>query len=410
MAADPPRRSTRNWAGWVLPLALLFALVADGASRFLSLDGLAIRSWEAMSRNAFTEGGVPFEPSRHYDNPHASGDLAASTNQPRFREYRREIFTTDAAGYRNASAFSPAHPPDAIVVGTSFSVGSGVSDDQTLPVRLGMLTGTRIYNAAGGTPSPERIRALARVLGMKKGGSVILEILEPNGFPERPHPVARLHQECVSRLGSTCLRLKGWLRASPLRIVVQRFYHRLEEDDVWLPNAASEGLMPVPRLSNGTAMLFSERGPTSCPDITDEAARDYFRWFRDELPGFQLLVIFVPGKYSVYGELSDLPRRPASNAPIAPFAQGARAAGAEPCRERIAAAVHALGIPFVDVTEPLRRAARERLASGEYLYFLDDTHWNGHGIDVAARALAARWRLGQVNNPGPAVSPAPSSP
>src|SRR6185295_7557502 len=103
------------------------ALLADGLARFASLDSFAIRAWEAVSRNAFTEGGIPFEPSKRYQNDRAYGDLAVFSNRPELREYHREVFTADAFGYRNADRFSPDNPPDAILVGTSFSVGCGVS-------------------------------------------------------------------------------------------------------------------------------------------------------------------------------------------------------------------------------------------------------------------------------------------
>jgi SGNH hydrolase-like domain, acetyltransferase AlgX len=409
--SSQPVRTRRNWAGVWVPLALVLGLAADGASRFLSIDGLAIRAWEALGRNAFTEGGVPFEPRRHYVNPRAFGDLAASLNRPANREYRREEFTTDAWGFRNARPSSVEQPPDAILVGTSFSVGSGVSDPETLAAQLERLTGARVYNAAGGTPSPERILDIARRLGMGRG-SVLLELYESNGFPERPRPVSRVHQECIARLGETCLKLKGWLRASPLQIGLQRAY-RILQDDRWLPNLSDQP-GPPPQLTDGTPMLFgNDRTPTECPEVSDAAAREYFRWFRDALPGFEVFVVLVPGKASVYGDLVTAPLRVATSGAGAerPF-PGSSAAEAPmpPCRERIGTAVTAAGLPFLDLTSTLRDAARRGYPNKRYLYFLDDTHWNRYGIGVAAEAIASRWRprspagAGNERNvdPGPA--------
>ena len=59
-----PKTFRRNWAGLIVPAILLLALVADGLTRFMSLDRFTIRSWEAMTRNVFTEGGVPHVPMR----------------------------------------------------------------------------------------------------------------------------------------------------------------------------------------------------------------------------------------------------------------------------------------------------------------------------------------------------------
>lgn len=42
------------------------------------------------------------------------------------------------------------------------------------------------------------------------------------------------------------------------------------------------------------------------------------------------------------------------------------------------------GIPMVDLTDVLER----QVQSGRQVYFPDDTHWNAHGHDVAARELA----------------------
>jgi hypothetical protein len=374
----------RNWAGIVIPLVLGAALLADGLSRFFPIDGLAIRAWEVVNRNAFTEGGIPFEPNRHYVNQRAYGDLAAALNHPNLRQYRREEFTTDAWGYRNLPSSNASAPPDVILVGSSFSVSSGVSDSDTLAAQVARMTGKRVYNAAGGPPSPTRVLEVAKRLGMRQG-LVIVEFYESNGFPERPSPPARLHQECVARLGPSCLALKGWLRVSPLEILLQRAYRVLEEDDRWLPNA-SDPFEPPPRLRDGTPMLFSERAPVFCPGIDEEAALGYFRWFRDALPGFRILVVLVPLKYSVYGDLTDLPPPPPAAGPADP---PSGAPGATLCRQRIAHAADAVGLPVIDLTEPLRRAARQEFPRHSYVYFLDDTHWNRDGIEVAAGIIAS---------------------
>ena len=362
--------SSRDWTGTLVPLVLVIGLVADGASRFLSLDVLAIRAWEAMSRNAFMEGGVPFEPSKHYVNDRSSGDLAAATNQPAFREYRREEFTSDAWGYRNATTFAPDNPPDAILVGTSFSVGSGVSDDETLAAQLGRLTHSRIYNAAGGAPVPERIRSIAERLGMKKG-TVILELLESNGVPGSPPPTPRLHQVCMSRLGTRCLTLKGWLRASPVKIATQRAYRKLE-NDLWLPNP-SANTVSVHRFPEGDAMLIPPGTNFRCRADSEEGAVTFFRSLQAGLPGLDLFVVLVPEKASVYGDPLSL---------VAP---------SERCLTHMGRALASLSIPYVDLSDRLRDAARAETSPGHRLFFLDDTHWNRFGIGTAATMIALHW-------------------
>jgi hypothetical protein len=374
-----PNSFRRNWAGLMVPAILALALLADGLSRFLSLDHFTIRAWEAMTRNAFTEGGVPLEPSKHFEKDRSYGDLAAMSNRPELREYHREVFTTDRFGYRNPDTFSRANPPDALLIGTSFSVGCGVSDDQNLAVRLGARTGQRVYNGAGSPPSPEQANAIAGRFGMKKG-TVFYEQLEPIGFPSPPPPISRVKQICYDRLGETCLRLKGWLSISPVEILSRRAYHWLE-DDVWLPNALGAGWEPVP--VDGGPMLFSESGITPCPGVTSEHARDYFRWFRDKLEGLDLFVILAPSKFMVYGSLTDANRdRPAETT---------NANAAQSCFATMGRALDELGIPYVNLTEPLHQAARDALARRRLIYFRGDTHWNAAGIDIAAGVIGDAW-------------------
>src|SRR5262249_254075 len=127
LMALPPQRFGRNWAGVMVPGILVLALLADGLSRFMSLDRFCIRAWEAMIGNGFWGGGVPLEPSKRYETDRAFGDLASASNRAELREYHREVFTSDEFGYRNLVRFSPESPPDALLTGTSFSIGCGVS-------------------------------------------------------------------------------------------------------------------------------------------------------------------------------------------------------------------------------------------------------------------------------------------
>ena len=47
------------------------------------------------------------------------------------------------------------------------------------------------------------------------------------------------------------------------------------------------------------------------------------------------------------------------------------------------------GIPVLDLSEPLVAAAERGLPRGEYVYWRDDTHWNGRGMRAVAPAIAA---------------------
>ena len=46
-------------------------------------------------------------------------------------------------------------------------------------------------------------------------------------------------------------------------------------------------------------------------------------------------------------------------------------------------------IPVVNLSAPFRSQAEKLLASDDYIYWLDDTHWNREGIRTAAEIIAA---------------------
>src|SRR5260370_12306593 len=130
--------------GRVIPRLLVAVCVLDLALRFMPIDPLTFRGWEALLR--YRAPGASFEPNRRYSNARSYGDLAAYGNLPGLRQYRTEVFTTDALGFRNLP-----HVRDeeisAILAGDSFVVGSGVSDDETLSSRLIERGGCVVYNA-----------------------------------------------------------------------------------------------------------------------------------------------------------------------------------------------------------------------------------------------------------------------
>ena len=295
-------------------------------------------------------------------------------NYREFRDYHHEVFTSDQFGFRNLDRFSPATPPDAMLIGSSFSVGSGVSDNQTLAVRLGEQTGQRVYNAGGMLTTPEEVGTVAHRFGLRRG-TVFYEVLAGHGFPPLPPPISRPKRMCVDLLGMTCLRIKGWASVSPIGIISQRAY-RWFEDDAWLPNVRAD--TSIPTLVDGIPILMSHEDFT-CPGVSAESARDYFRSFRDRLGGLDLFVLLTPSKALVYGPLID-------------GFTGAPGGGAsESCFAVMSRALDDAGVSYVDLSDPMRQAARAALARKQLLYFAGDTHWNAAGIDVAAKLVAQAW-------------------
>lgn len=62
-----------------------------------------------------------------------------------------------------------------------------------------------------------------------------------------------------------------------------------------------------------------------------------------------------------------------------------------PLLSTLATALTAAGVPALDLTDAFRERARRDLARGQYLYWLDDTHWDGAGVALAAELAGRAW-------------------
>src|SRR5437879_5077864 len=266
--------------GRVIPALLVAVLLVDIALRFASIDPLTFRAWEALERNR--PPGAAFEPNRRYYNARSYGDLAARGNFSDLRQYRPDLFTTDALGYRN-----PPHLLDAevsaILAGDSFAVGSGVSDDETLSSRLNRLGDCVVYNAGSNVDRivPDEILDVARGLHMRN--RLIIRLYAERSWNP---PIGRrlVVRTLVARMPAEARRLVGRLRGlvgvSPLQILSGRVMKAVSDGRIF-PNRYAGNIVRA-TLRNGDTMLFR-------PDEVDgfysrrEVELDYWSWLRDEL-------------------------------------------------------------------------------------------------------------------------------
>jgi acetyltransferase AlgX (SGNH hydrolase-like protein) len=367
------RSKRRMVMGTVIPRLLLLVFCGDAVMRLERVDYLSFRAWDPLT--AYRPPGAAFEPNRRFERERSYGDLAAMGNLPGLREYRTERFTTDDLGFRNRA--DPAgRRPTAIMVGDSFVVGSGVTDEDSVTSRLGTLSGCRIYNAGGVEPHPDRILDLARRVGLE-GNLVIHQYAEEYEMPAVPTGSRRFTQRALAwmsaRIGGVAGRARGRLEVSPLAILCERALKRLEDGRL-LPNRYA-GRVVRGRLVNGDAMLFLAYfvGKLQAPRDVPTA---YWTWLRSELRrgGLELVVVIVPGKYRVY--------RPFLVEPMP-----TPAAAADDYTDRVQVELRRAGIPVIDLTPALSAAAARDLRTRLYLYWRDDIHWNARGTEVAAAAI-----------------------
>ncbi len=354
--------------GHVIPLLIgVFALL-DVASRFVPVERLAIRAWEASTRYATADG--PFTPNLIYSNPRASGDLTALANLPQLRTFHPEYFSTDDQGFRVTPTFY-ATPPDILLLGDSFAAGSGVSDDQTLAEQLTRKTGLSIFNAGGLKLDLARILRIVDRLQMKKG-IVIFEYMERDDL---------LPLENVQDLGPSLpwywktqkfveKRWDGFWRVNPFQIVMQRTFKRLQNDGI-LPNPYS-GRVISKELPDGQRMLFLVQEVEQLSDGRPMHIEGVRKIRADLLArGLELRMLLVPSKYTVYAPLLNPPI--IEDRPL--------------YLDRVEKSLQAEGIRTVNLLHPLREDASRQLKHEKLFYFIDDSHWNAEAIRFAAERV-----------------------
>jgi len=378
---QPGARPPRKWTGLrvLIPSIIFSFFLLNVAMRSIPPRWMAFHAWEAATLYATAEGD--FAPNFHYANDHAFGDLANMGNLRSFRKYRREVFTTDEFGFRNPPGSGISKPPEFIVVGDSYAAGSGVSDRETLSVQLSDLTGKPAYNGATYRGHWATTKFLIDRLRMRNG-LIVWEFSERWLVPESVRSETRIHSRNArlnaSEDGELSIvpgKYRQWaddfLAYSPLDILIDRVLRRAQ-NGVWLPNPSSRAVV-VDRLTNGDAMLF----------LPDELEGFYHPHYENSAyfsevnalireTGNELLVVLVPDKYNIYH---------------APLQGAAPAPSSQSHLDHLEQDLIRSNVPVLNLTSALRLQAAKGLQNKEYDYFIDDTHWNQLGIQVAANEI-----------------------
>ncbi len=376
---DATANSEKTWSiGRLLPRLMFLFFLLDLVLRLVPLDPVTFRAWEAMLRH-YPNAVGPFIPNKHYHRDNSYGGVAGIGNLPALRHYHSVDFTTDAYGFHNPPPLAQGNPIG-VVVGDSFAVGSELPEDQSLSAQLTQHFGGYFYNA--GAPQPLHLRSLEAIdqrLGLHHG-LVIFEFLEsralqdpPAATPDGGRGAAQafffraMGPDWTDRLGTPL----NELHASPLQALSAKLEKRIQ-DDALLPNSFA-GFVVQEKLRNGEpiVLLPAEFKSPSDPRKSAERWAAYFAWYSTELrkDGLDLVVLLVPNRSTIYAPLFARPRDvSASRATLQGFAD----------------ALQNAGVHTVPLERPYAQNAAVLLDQKKYLYFLDDTHWNGNGTSLAA--------------------------
>lgn len=347
-------------SGYLLPRILLLWAVIDVALRYAPPRWYSFRLHE-FAMVTGSRGLGPFRTNMTYENSRAYGDLAELGNCTECRQYRPTLVHTDERGFANPAS---AGPYDAILIGDSFGIGAEQPSGETLASQISSRTGLSIYNACSPVRaiSREELMSLIDQLGLSHG-IVFFELMDWSlGF------YSLAQQESGFR---GLERLSKNVQYSPLTNMSRQLVGPLY-DGRFLPNPYSVNVIRK-RLPGGESVLFQlDDVQNAAPDSVKLWAK-YFRVLDRELRArdFNLIVVFVPSKYTTYQPLIK------DAAPTNKSAQF----------EELQKQLH--GVAVVNAVPAMQKAAAAAFAQGRLIYWRDDTHWNAEGVRVAADQISA---------------------
>ena len=291
------------------------------------------------------------------------GDLGAMSKFETIMEPRTIKFYTDSLGFRNEKDYAGEK---LVIFGDSFVVGNGTDQEAIVSEVLTKKLRIRTYNAAFST-GIEGYVARVEFLKQRYGDSfrAIILIFEGNDFPCE-------EEDSKARSAERRRVLFGYVPPFVRELESYRLFYGLTRRASYV--LGGDSLVSVHRVG-GNDLGFYKKYIKVTKRQRGCGWSPYPVFLRRVLDQVDLLV-FVPTKYRVYHPLMADPE----NDRALPNIQA----------EFVERMARDLSVPYLDLTPHLISASKRLLEEGKYTFWRDDTHWNEHGIEVAAQALTAR--------------------
>jgi hypothetical protein len=354
--------------------------VTDAALRVFAGHLVFYRAHSELLRRDTRHPGLShYLPSSRSDRT-TFGDLAAMSGDPSHRVPRREIFETDERGFRNATR-KESRPFDLIVVGDSFGMGLGTTQNETWTSLLER-RGHSLYNlslpATCAAHGAARLALELPTLPLAQNATIVVPIYVGNDLEECSPEVAKvLAGKAASAFTSMKIAVEDYRGRSPLRQFAMRLVYRwLFPDPVITPR----------ELSEGRTMLFYKPHIRAARLSTPEVKRDpNFAVVTNALKDIQttashhnasIVVVILPTKEEVYGWLLRGESPDTTTRPSAGFATAIKTF----CEAHV--------MRCLDLTPQFMDAANAAFQSGKLLWWTDDSHWNPDGHEMAASLIS----------------------
>jgi len=215
-------------------------------------------------------------------------------------------------------------------------------------------------------------------------GTVIMEYLERSPTRKRVVPdqydwLAEADTLCHPKplwktRGGWLAMVTKFVTVSPLEVYSRNLLQMIQNDRI-LPNAYKTGVVHE-TLSNGMPILFyPEEVDSEYKTRDEETPIKYWKELSDKLAEkhLKMVLLMVPNKYTIYYPLLREPDRGQPHG--------------KQYLSNLEAKLNQIGIPVINLTDEYMQAAASEYQQGRYIYWLDDTHWNSEGIEIAAKAI-----------------------
>ena len=330
------------------------------------------------------------------------GDLVATNQSSTFsqinalKEPRTVRFQTDKFGYRNSQDISKAK---FVFVGDSFIVGNGTDQSEMASEWFRKFTGEKVANIAfPGTPDQYEERTLSMINNIDKNASLIIFYYEGNDFYRSSPP--KLNFSLLSKISvnydklelhkdkalvylyprdQTLFRLirrSSYTINSKIRNMIKRTglvqtnetNNKIDNGNRNHPldNKSSDEMVEIRQVGEKLiGFIGYENLSTEQNNLKAHIFQDSYLLSRIDA------VVFIPTKWRVYSQwVSAEPTDSAFNFLSASYSK--------------------LNIPVYDLSKILSLEASHLLSDNKHVYWRDDSHWNGYGIEAAMGYLAEK--------------------
>lgn len=335
---------------------------------------LSVHTWDEMPLVFRYDAGVRYDGETY-------GDLAMMSLDKSLREYRGYKFRTDAYGFRNDPANATLQPADVILLGDSFGVGAGTTQEATWATLLAREHNLSVYNLSieGAGPWQELINFELEIdrVRPRAGAVVVWAIFSGNDLDDAyytPLNVSALLWQ--GKLARLVYAFKKFRYRSPLRRVI------LPVAGAW---NSRENVIARDFAAGRKALFYAPYDASRRRTRQDVLRHPNFaalgrvvaamKHVTDER-GLRLAIVCLPSKEEVYSWMLDGAQ---------PWSTGAQPSGFGDALKDLS---REHGIAYVDLKARMVAASRRTFEeSGELLWWWDDTHWNAVGHRVAASVV-----------------------